>query len=267
MFVAFSKSKKKLQNEEQIIVEGKILIKEAVQSHIKLNYLLFSHVDKIEDVVREMGTSHSHVNFIKVPQQDLRFYSVLMTCPGLIGIFDKPKIVKPKENPVPVTIICDNIREPNNLGAVIRLANALPVVKVLMPKGNADPWDVKAIRGSSGSIFHIPTESAVPWDYIEKWNAFDDSLVLIADNDVSKYRPSDVIDYDQLPDDLISGKQIYIIIGGESHGISNEARTFAVRRNWKVINIPIDHTVNSLNTSNALAIVLFELRRKLSKIQ
>lgn len=266
--VSCSKSKKKLQKEEQIIVEGNKLIAEAVESHIKLNYLLFSHIDKIENVVEILGTSHKHVNFIKVPQQDLRFYSVLTTCPGLIGIFDKPKLVKSKANPLPITIICDNLREPNNLGAVIRLANALPAVKVICPKGCADPWDVKAIRGSSGSVFHIPTEDSLPWDYIEKWNAFeDDSVVLIADNDVSKYSPSDVVNYDQIPHELIADKQIYLMIGGETHGIGEEARNFATKRNWKAINIPLDFSVNSLNTSNALAIILFELRRKLTNIQ
>lgn len=94
-----------------------------------------------------MGSSTDHVNFIKVPQQDLSHWSVLQTCPGLIGIFQKPTAKKNiKENALPITVICDNIREPNNVGAVIRVSNALPATKVLLPKGCADPWEVKAIR-------------------------------------------------------------------------------------------------------------------------
>lgn len=215
-----------------------------------------------------MGSSTSNVNFIKVPQQDLRMWSVLATCPGIIGIFDKPAPARIKENGLPITIIGDNIREPNNLGAIIRLANALPASKVLLPKGCADPWDVKAIRGSSGSIFHMATEDSLTWDQIEQDVSLgDNALVLIADNDVSKYLPSSVVQYDQIPEDQIKGRDIYLLIGGETHGISNEARAIALRRNYMVVNIPIDSTVNSLNTSNALAIVLFELRRKLSNVQ
>lgn len=229
--------------------------------------MLFSHLEKINDVLSVMGRSTSGVNFIKVPQQDLSFWSVLTTCPGVIGIFDKPPPPLPKKDALPITIICDNVREPNNLGAVIRLANALPATNVLLPKGCADPWDVKAIRGSSGSIFHMPTEDSLTWEDIDKMTSTDDnSIVLIADNDVSKYLPSSVLQYDQLTHDLLAGRNIFLLVGGETHGIGDEARNFAMRRNWNVINIPLDSTVNSLNTSNALAIILFELRRKLSSV-
>lgn len=215
-----------------------------------------------------MGRSTSGVNFIKVPQQDLTVWSVLTTCPGIIGIFDKPAPPLPKPDALPITVICDNVREPNNLGAVIRLANALPALRVLLPKGCADAWDVKAIRGSSGSIFHMPTEESLTWQLIDDQTPMDDNtLVLIADNDVSKYLPSKVLQYDQLNDDLLAGQNIFLLIGGETHGVGDEARNFAMRRKWNVLNIPLHSTVNSLNTSNALAVILFELRRKLSNLQ
>lgn len=54
-------------------------------SHIKLNYLLFSHIEKTADVAAIMGSSAGSVQFMRVPQQDLSFYSTLTTCPGLIG--------------------------------------------------------------------------------------------------------------------------------------------------------------------------------------
>lgn len=170
----------------------------------------------------------------------------------------------PKENALPISIICDNIREPNNVGAVIRLASSLPATKVFLPKGCADPWETKAIRGSSGSVFHMATEDSLTWQEIEqKISKSEDTIVLIADNDVSKYLPSRVVQYDQIPKELIEGKEIYLLLGGETHGIGDDAINFALNRNWNVLNIPIHPSVNSLNSSNALAIVLFELRRKL----
>lgn len=213
-----------------------------------------------------MGDSTAHVNFMRVPQQDLSSWSVLTTCPGLIGIFDKPNVTEVKHNAHPITVICDNIREPNNVGAVVRLANALPAAKVLMPKGCANPWDTKAIRGSSGSIFHMPVEDSLTWEMIDSTKDGDKTIVLIADNNSSNYYPSRCVNYDEIPKELIADKEIFLVIGGETHGISDEAKAFAMQRNWKVINIPTDSTVDSLNTSNALAIVLFELRRILTKV-
>lgn len=125
-----------------------------------------------------------------------------------------------------------------------------------------------SIRGSSGSIFHMPTDYSLTWEQIEQENIpWENSVVLIADNDISQYNKSDVIAYDEIPFDLIAGKQVFLVIGGETHGVSDEARKFAMKGSWKVINIPLDASVNSLNTSNALAIVLFELRRRLTTLK
>lgn len=196
-----------------------------------------------------------------MPREDLSVYSILATCPGLIGIFEKP-LVQPKKLAFPISVVCDNIREPNNVGSVIRLANALPAMEVVLPKGNADQWDTKAIRGSSGSVFHIPTFNS-HWEEIDS-QVPDDALVLIADNTTNKYPESRILSYESIPEDLLtSSKHIILILGGETHGISDDAMKFATRREWRVVNIDLDPTVNSLNTSNALAVILFEIRRKL----
>lgn len=258
------KSRKKQIQDQQIIVEGKQLICEAIQNQVKLNHLLFAHIKNAEpvlDVIGNCGKTVKLPNLLRVPREDLSFISVLQTCPGLIGIFDKPAVLR-KPDPFPISVICDNIREPSNIGAVIRVANSLPIIDVKLPKGNADQWEAKAIRGSMGSVFHIPTQDT-------DWTSLDaeersDVLVLIADNSIDKYAQSRVMSYDSIPESLLKMyRNIFVILGGESHGISDEARNFASRRDWRVVNIDLDPTVNSLNTSNALAVILFEIRRKL----
>lgn len=260
------KSKKHRLQKDQVVVEGNQLIYEAVKSHFKLNYLLFNQFDKIEPVLDIMGRSTGSTEFVKVPQHDLKVFSCLTTCPGVIGIFDKPE-VNQKENSLPITIICDNIREPNNLGSIIRVGNALPVEKILLPKGCTDPWDTKCIRGSSGSVFYTPVQTALKWIDIEESikSVQGESIVLIADNNGSKYDLTNIINYDQIDARHLKNKHIYVIIGGETHGISEDAIRFASKGQWKVINIPLDSTTNSLNTSSAISVILFELRRQLKR--
>jgi len=56
-----------------------------------------------------------------------------------IGIFDIPNI-KDKDlaaNAIPLTIICDNIREPGNLGSIIRAAAAVGCERLLLMKGKS----------------------------------------------------------------------------------------------------------------------------------
>ncbi|KAG5676089.1 hypothetical protein PVAND_005943 [Polypedilum vanderplanki] len=259
------RSKRKLKKEEQIIVEGNILIKEAIQAQIKLNKLIFSDQSKISDVIQQIPKNYlKFVEFLKVPQTDLTFYSVLQTCPGVIGVFDKPQNIEPKAESYPIDVIADQCREPNNC-SIIRVCNALPASRLLLVKGNVDVWDTKSIRSSSGSIFHFPTKSQLTWADINEMTGTK-NLVLIADNNSRRYKAENIMDYDKIPDELLKDRNISVIIGGETHGISSEAVEFAKTRDWRCIKIPIDRTVNSLNISNALAIILFELRRKLNQI-
>lgn len=261
------KSKKRKQRDQKIIIEGNVLIKEALKAHLRPDKFIFSDIRKLNELYRDITkiVGNNVVNSIenlKVPQTDLTFYSALTTCPGLIAIFDKPQQIPKKSNALPITVISDGCKEPNNVGAVIRVCNSLPVTQLLLPKGNVDIWDTKSIRGSSGSVFHLPTQTQLSWEEMDQKIGPDD-LVLIADNNLRRYNSENVLDYDKIPDELIRSKGHFcVIIGGEAQGISKEALTFAKNRNWKVVNIPIESTANSLNISNALAIILFELRRK-----
>lgn len=54
-----------------------------------------------------------------------------------IGIFKTPDINNniPDNNALPLTIICDNIREPGNLGSIMRVATAVGCEKLIIMKG------------------------------------------------------------------------------------------------------------------------------------
>lgn len=259
--VTYLRSNKKREQENQIIIEGNQLIKEAVEAKIQLNKLIFSDQSKIKEVTDMMGKSCNSVDFIKVPQSEMSFYSVLQTCPGLIGIFTKPEPPPEKMNALPITLISDNVREPQNLGSIIRVSNAVPIKNMLVPKGNVNFWDTKTIRGSCGSIFHFPVYKA-NWDEIDE-KISKDNLVLIADNNVREHGQNNALNYDGIPKELLKDRNIILIIGGETHGVSDEACNFASKRDYRIINIPLDKTVDSLNVSTALGIILFELRRVL----
>jgi len=54
------------------------------------------------------------------------------------GIFEIPDVTakQPVDDAIPLTIICDNIREPGNLGTIVRAAAAVGCEKLLLMKGN-----------------------------------------------------------------------------------------------------------------------------------
>lgn len=62
------------------------------------------------------------------------YFSVLF----LVGIFKLPNLEKrdPPIGKLPVTLVCDNVREPGNLGSILRIAAGIPVERVILLSGN-----------------------------------------------------------------------------------------------------------------------------------
>lgn len=205
-----------------MVVEGKRLIKDALQTGIEPQAVFVtdeSHLTDFEQFREELTKS---IPIYRVPIKDVSVWSSLTTPPGVLGIFKRPLQMKPPKNCLPITVICDNIREPNNLGSIFRICSALPCSQVIVTKGCADPWDAKCIRGGSGGQFHIPIEYPVLWEALS--GVASESSVFLADNQCH----SKSLQFRTIDQQLFSGlakeqENIFLVIGGETHGISREA--------------------------------------------
>lgn len=348
------KSRKYREQHKLLLVEGRRLTLEAVDAGLTLRYLLFSNVKQVETIRREMQKAFTkRTEFIRVPHNDLSFWSTLTTCPGLITVFDRPadmntiwenrkqiiidKLMKQQQKqqqqqcdaaadaseveatdgddqpdescesagamfrPVPITVICDQVREPNNLGGIIRTCAALPCSQVILLKGCADPWDVKALRGGCGAQFRVPIIGPIEWEELQTHlPAPNEMSVFIADNQSASSNemqvPRDKYELNRKQnnapffqpkayDDISfhNCKHIAVIIGGETEGVSSHALDFMkfvtqqsetptndddpVEVNRmpanSVIEIPLGNGVESLNASVATGILLFEMRKQL----
>ncbi|XP_017072434.1 rRNA methyltransferase 3, mitochondrial [Drosophila eugracilis] len=273
------RSRKRRDKNRQIIVEGRRLILEALQCGLKMETLLFSQKDQLTLVKEEVGRAQveTHTKIYKVPQHDLKTWSSLVTPPGLMAIFDRPSEKGLEKNlaeqqslgtkPLPITVVCDNIREPNNLGSIIRTCAALPCSQVVVTHGCCDPWESKSLRGGCGGQFRVPIRDDVPWDELSLTippEAADDCHVFIAESNQNKREHNQTIDYAEIKD---IGTHNLLIIGGESHGVSEEAYRFLnlVGRKGKCVYIPLAAGIDSLNVASALTLLLFEMRRKLNE--
>ncbi|MDR1512598.1 MAG: hypothetical protein LBS56_03805, partial [Propionibacteriaceae bacterium] len=68
---------------------------------------------------------------------------------------------EPSPDPA-LVVVCAQIRDPGNLGTVIRCADAFGATAVVVTAGSVDPANAKAVRASAGSLFHVPVLSGVP---------------------------------------------------------------------------------------------------------
>ncbi|MBC8099374.1 MAG: RNA methyltransferase [Armatimonadetes bacterium] len=162
--------------------------------------------------------------------------------PGILGVFPLPTPRLPR--PVRRAIILDNVREPGNLGGILRSAAAAGVDVAILSPGTADPYNPKALRGGMGAHFRIPVIEA-PWEDIAAYCAPLAVYIAAADGDLSHDAP----DWTQ---------PWALVIGSEAHGISPEAAALSGRR----LRIPMAAQTESLNAMVAAAVILFEAQRQ-----
>jgi len=84
----------------------------------------------------------------------LEYLSEAKTSPGVLALAELPANVEwPAEG---LMLVLDSVSDPGNVGTLIRSADAAGVAGVVVTDEAADPFGPKAVRASSGSIFHLP---------------------------------------------------------------------------------------------------------------
>ncbi|XP_014608262.1 PREDICTED: rRNA methyltransferase 3, mitochondrial [Polistes canadensis] len=174
------KSRKMREKNNQICMEGYRLIKDGIEAGVKPEIIFFSRLSDIEDL-----PLHEEVKLYKVPYRTIQLWSNLTTSPGIIGIFKIPNVesTEPSPNALPLTIICDNIRDPGNLGSVLRVAAGVGCEKIVLLKGCVDLWDTKVLRSAAGAHFRLPIHASVT-DELSSF-IYDGMNVFVTDNNAA----------------------------------------------------------------------------------
>jgi TrmH family RNA methyltransferase len=145
----------------------------------------------------------------------------------------------------PLTLIPDAIRDPGNLGTMLRTAWAAGVSQVLLPPGMVDYTNPKVVRAGMGAHFCLPIHRAT-WEDIRA--SLNGAEVWLAE--AGPGTPYDAVDW---------RGRVALVVGGEAEGASPEGRALAAGRH---VTIPMAHGVDSLNAAMAAVIVLFEAARQ-----
>ncbi|XP_072272424.1 rRNA methyltransferase 3, mitochondrial [Pyxicephalus adspersus] len=207
--VSIAKSKSFRDRHGQVLLEGQRLLLDALEAGAVLHTLFFSRVDQLKALPSDKLLK---ANIVKVKFEDISLWSDVVTPQGLMGIFRKPDHVKMKypetqvKNTLPLSLICDNIRDPGNLGTILRSAAGAGCNKILLTKGCVDAWEPKVIRAAMGAHFRLPIITSLDWDTISD-SLSKDTKVFVADNscqnvpDHTKFTPGKAIDYGWISND------------------------------------------------------------------
>jgi TrmH family RNA methyltransferase len=225
---------KKYRNEEQLfLAEGVKVIQELLLSNFVLEHLFV-----IEDIFPMVAASQKTV--IKEP--DMKRITALSSPSSCLALFKIPAEAKIENSGLIVAL--DDIRDPGNLGTIIRLCDWFGVTQLLCSKETVDVYNPKVIQATMGSITRVTISYLDLNEYISK-SALPVFGTFMDGKNVYK---------EKLPTEGI------LVLGNEANGISSILEK-SIKKRIAIPRYGNMQQTESLNVATATAIFLSEFKR------
>jgi TrmH family RNA methyltransferase len=225
------------------LAEGARLVEEALATGWPFRFVLYS--DQISERglgllkrIKERGIESDEVD-----GPVLESISETEHSQGLLAVLNDSRFPIPKSPRL--VLILDSIRDPGNLGTLLRSAGAAGVEAVLVAPETTDAFAPKVMRAGMGAHFRMPIHS-VDWNQIRRFVESMDLTVFLADATGQSCWGTDL------------RKPLALIIGGEAEGATAAAGRLASER----VGVPMPGEAESLNAGVAGSILLFEIVRQ-----
>ncbi|MGH3414963.1 MAG: TrmH family RNA methyltransferase [Actinocrinis sp.] len=147
-------------------------------------------------------------------------------------------------------VLLAQVRDPGNVGSVIRAADAAGADAVLVSAESVDVYNAKAVRASVGSLFHLPVVVGIPVEAAVERSRAAGLRVLAADG-------TGPLDLDDEADSGALAAPTCWLFGNEAWGLPEDLRALADA----VVRVPIHGRAESLNLSTAAAVCLYASAR------
>ncbi len=225
------------------VAEGVRLVDEAVISNWGFRFALYDETLSERGRSKVEGLKSFGVEVDEIPASMMKSLSETETPQGVLAVLELTTLPIPK---LPTfLLIPDQIRDPGNLGTLLRSAAAAGVDAALLPPETTDAFAPKVVRSGMGAHFRLPIHS-MAWDEIEQVGKLAGLQVFLADMDGQSCWETDL------------RKPLALIIGGEADGASESARRLATMS----LSIPMPGKAESLNAGVAGSMLMFEVVRQ-----
>lgn len=140
--------------------------------------------------------------------------------------------------------ICEEVRDPGNLGTIIRAADAAGADAIVLTGRTVDPYNPKVVRSTTGSLFHLPVAVGVELDVAVE-RAHGAGMRVVA---------ADVKGEEFLAHRGTLAEPTAWLFGNEARGLADEALAQADL----ALRLPIYGAAESLNLATAASVCLYE---------
>ncbi|MFT4683116.1 MAG: TrmH family RNA methyltransferase [Flavobacteriales bacterium] len=227
--------KKFRMENRRFIVEGQKSVQEAIKSGLDIELLVKQ--DGYESSEFEIETFTTSI-------LEMKTLSTLSTAPGILAVVKFPEWYMNEVSALTmqdesVVLVLDGIRDPGNLGTIIRTADWFGLKGIICSPDTVDCFNPKVVQASMGSVFHLPTYYTDLNTFIRKASHTVYGLDLQGENLFST--------------EISDG--IYVL-GSESHGLSEGIQPLI----QKFLHIPGKGKAESLNAAISAAIVMSQIQ-------
>ncbi len=246
-------SLKKARDETKtFMAEGLKLVIDALELGWTIRTLVYSKAAKGKPMVEKVAarTIASGGLVLEVSEKVMASVTRRENPQMVAGVFDQRwkalKDVRPSGSQTWVAL--DRVRDPGNLGTIIRTADAAGASGVILVGDCTDPFSLETVRATMGSLFAVPLVKTTPADFL-RWKK-DSGARLVATHlaGAVDYR---TIDY--------RSKPVVLMMGNEQSGLPDDLAAAADA----LARIPQVGLADSLNLAVATGVMLFEVRRHL----
>ena len=243
-------SQRKYREQSNLFVaEGLKFIINAIEAGWEFDTLLYaSSESKNEQILKVAAKVHARGGTIlEVSEKVLSTISQRENSQSVIAVF-KQRIgsldsLEPSSSDLWIGL--EKVRDPGNLGTIIRTVDAIGAAGVILIDESTDPFSKEAVRASMGSIFHVPI-SRCTLSQFEEWSKnFKGQIIGTHLNSQTDFRK---VEY-QSP--------CLLLMGNEQAGLTTELEKFCS----DLVKIPQPGKADSLNLAVSTGIMLYEICR------
>jgi TrmH family RNA methyltransferase len=248
--------KKFRDQQHAFMAEGLKLVIDALDLGWQIRTLVFAKAGRGNPAVEKVAarTVAAGGTVLEVSEKVLSAITRRDNPQMVVGVFTQKymalKDIRPKDGDVWVAL--DRVRDPGNLGTVLRTVDAVGARGVILVGDTTDPFSVETVRATMGSVFAVPVAKATVEAFLEWRKSFPGLVAGTHLKGAVDYRSVD-----------FGSRPVLLLMGNEQQGLPEDLAAGCDR----LLRIPQAGRADSLNLAVATGVMLFEIRRAALKLE
>lgn len=246
------KDKKYRDLNNEFVIEGIKLIKEAMQENARIKQIIMCEdCENTENIPKDLTYEIAKYDCVYVSKTVFNSITEVKNPQGILAVVSKENAENEIDYSQDIIVALDDLQDPGNLGTILRTVDSIGLTQILVSKGTADCFNPKVVRSTMGAIFRVK--------------------IIECENLLETLKQAKKHHFKLMVTSLQTENSIYdveynkkvIIVGNEANGVKQEIQDFADEK----VKIPMFGKTESLNASVATGIVLYEYVRQKIKLQ